>query len=120
MHAALTLPYFATFEIGLLVLNPDPEPLRLEGVAYSIQLDGKPLVDGVSNALPRVEGYGQASVTLTAAVNVVGGIRLLNALLSERRDDIEYEFAARLDPVGFSRDIRVTESGRVDLTSLRR
>jgi LEA14-like dessication related protein len=109
-----------TFEIDLVVLNPDPEPLRLEGVAYSIELDGKPLLDGVSNELPRVQGYGQATVTLNAAVNVLGGIRLLNSLLGEGRDDIEYAFKARLDPEGFARDIRVTESGSLDVSSLRR
>jgi LEA14-like dessication related protein len=108
-----------TFEIGLLVLNPDSEPLRLQGVAYSIELAGQPLLDGVSNDLPIVEGYGQATVTLNAAVNVLGGIRLLNGLLRERRDEMEYAFVARLDPEGFARDIRVRESGRLDLADLR-
>lgn len=109
-----------TFEIDLVVLNPDSEPLRLEGVAYSIELDGKPLLNGVSNELPRVQGYGQATVTLNAAINVLGGIRLLNSLLGEGRDEIEYAFKARLDPEGFARDIRVTETGSLDVSSLRR
>lgn len=109
-----------TFEIGLLVQNPDSTPLRLEGVAYSIELDGKPLLNGVSNELPRIEGYGQATVTLSAAVNVLGGIRLLNSLLGQPRDEIEYALTARLDPAGFARDIRVTETGRLDVTALRR
>jgi hypothetical protein len=109
-----------SFEIGLLVLNPDPEPLRLAGVAYSVELDGQPLLDGVANDLPVVEGYGQATVTLDAAVNVLGGIRLLNGLLRERRDEIEYAITARLDPEGFGRDFRVREAGRLDVSALRR
>lgn len=104
------------FEIGLVVLNPDPEPLRLQGVAYSIRLDGQPLLDGVSNDMPVIEGYGQGTVTLNAAVNVLGGIRLLNSLMRSPRQTFDYEFTAKLDPVGFSRNIRVTESGRIDLT----
>jgi len=103
------------FEIGLLILNPNSQPLRLQGVAYSIDLDGKSLIQGVSNDLPEIEGYGQASVTLNAAVNVLGGIRLLSSLMSESRSGLDYEFRARLDPVGFSRDIRVSQSGRIDL-----
>ena len=106
------------FEIGLLILNPNPEPLRLQGVAYSIDLDGKSLLQGVSNELPEIDGYGQGRVTLNAAVNVLGGIRLLSSLMSESRTGLDYEFRARLDPVGFSRDIRVSQSGRVDLDSL--
>ena len=108
------------FEIGLVVLNPNPEPLRLQGIAYSIRLDGQPLLDGVSNDLPVIEGYGQGTVTLNAAVNVLGGIRLVNSLMRSPRQTFDYEFTARLDPVGFSRDIRVTESGRIDLTALSR
>lgn len=108
------------FEIGLIVLNPNPEPLRLQGVAYSIRLDGQSLLDGVSNELPVIEGYGQGTVTLDAAVNVLGGVRLLNSLLGSPRRTFDYEFTARLDPVGFSRNIRVTESGRIDLAGAMR
>lgn len=104
------------FEIGLIVLNPNPEPLRLKGIAYSIRLDGQPLLDGVSNDMPVIEGYGQGTVTLDAAVNVLGGIRLLNSLMRSPRQSFDYEFTAKLDPVGFSRNIRVTQSGRIDLT----
>lgn len=103
------------FEIGLIVLNPNPEPLRLQGIAYSIRLDGQPLLDGVSNEMPAIEGYGQGAVTLDAAVNVLGGIRLLNNLMRSPRQTFDYEFTAKLDPVGFSRNVRVTESGRIDL-----
>ena len=104
------------FEIGLIVLNPNPEPLRLQGVAYSIRLDGQPLLDGVSNDMPVIEGYGQGTVTLNAAVNVLGGIRLVNSLMRSPRQTFDYEFTAKLDPVGFSRNIRVTQYGRIDLT----
>jgi len=104
------------FEIGLIVLNPNPEPLRLQGVAYSIRLDGQPLLDGVSNELPVIDGYGQGAVTLNATVNVLGGIRLISSLTQRPRQTFDYEFSARLDPVGFSRDIRITESGRIDLS----
>lgn len=106
------------FEIGLIVLNPNPEPLRLQGIAYSIRLDGQPLMDGVSNEMPVIEGYGQGTVTLNAAVNVLGGIRLVNSLMNSPRQAFDYEFTAKLDPIGFSRNIRVTQSGRIDLGNL--
>ena len=108
------------FEIGLIVLNPNPEPLRLQGVVYSIRLDGQPLLEGVSNELPVIEGYGQGTVKLDAAVDVLGGIRLLNSVMRSPRQTFDYEFAARLDPVGFSRDIRVTEAGKIDLSGASR
>lgn len=102
------------FEIGLNVLNPNAEPLRLHGIAYSIRLEGQSLLDGVSNELPVIEGYGRETVTLLASVNVLGGIRLANRLMRSPRGAFDYEFSAKLDMAGFSRDIRVTESGQVD------
>jgi len=110
-------PGLPAFEIGLVILNPNPEPLRLQGIAYSIRLDGQPLLDGVSNDMPVIEGYGQGAVTLNAAVNVLGGIRMLNSLMRSPRQTFDYEFTAKLDPVGFSRNIRVTHAGRIDLTA---
>ena len=110
--AATGLP---TFEIVLLVLNPNPEPLRLHGAVYSVRLEGRRLVEGVANDLPDIEGYGEGRITLTAGVDLIGGMRLLAELMNQPRDQFEYRLTARLDPVGFARDIRIEESGRIDL-----
>ncbi|MEM7053505.1 MAG: LEA type 2 family protein [Pseudomonadota bacterium] len=105
-----------TFEIGLQVLNPTPETLRLEGVFYTIGLEGQSLLSGVANDLPEIEGYGEGTVTLTASVSVLGGMRLLQQLLNEPKDEFSYTFSAKLDPVGFGRTIRVEEHGEISLT----
>jgi len=107
------------FEFGLQVINPDAEPLRLQGIAYSIRLDGQRLIDGVSNDLPAIEGYGQAVVTLQAGVNMLGGIRLLSRLMNEPQSAWDYEFEAKLDPVGFRVPIRIRETGQVALPAAR-
>lgn len=103
------------FEIVLRVLNPNPEPLRLQGAVYSVRLEGRKLIEGVANDLPGIEGYGEGTITLTAGVDVLGGIRLLADLMNQPRDRFEYSLDARLDPVGFSRDIRIRETGQIDL-----
>jgi LEA14-like dessication related protein len=107
------------FEFGLQVINPNAEPLRLQGIAYSIRLDGQRLIDGVANDLPVIEAYGQAVVTLQAGVNMLGGIRLLSRLMSEPQSAWEYEFEAKLDPVGFGLPIRIRETGKVELPTER-
>ena len=104
------------FEIVLRVLNPNPEPLRLRGAVYSVRLDGRRLVEGVANDLPQIEGYGEGTVVLNAAVDVLGGVRLLADLMNQRpRDRFEYSLEARLDPVGFGRDIRIEQGGMIEL-----
>ncbi|NKI36120.1 LEA type 2 family protein [Wenzhouxiangella sp. XN79A] len=103
------------FEIELRVINPNPEPLRLHGAVYSVRLDGRKLIEGVANDLPAIDGYGEGRITLSAAVDVLGGVRLLADLMNQPRDRFEYSLDARLDPVGFSRDIRISETGQIDL-----
>lgn len=109
------VPGLPTFEIGLQVLNPNPEPLNLEGVFYTISLEGQKLLSGVANELPVIEGYGEGTVKLTASVSILGGMRLIQQLMAQPQDRVEYEFSARLDPKGFSRTIRVEESGEISL-----
>lgn len=103
------------FEFGLQVINPNSEPLRLQGIAYSIRLDGQRLIDGVANDLPVIEGYSQATVTLQAGVNMLGGIRLLSRLMNTPQSAWDYEFEAKLDPEGFAWPIRIRETGQVGL-----
>jgi len=103
------------FEVGLQVLNPNAEPMRLQGIAYSIRLDGQRLIDGVANDLPVIEGYDEATVTLKAGVNMLGGIRLLSRLMNQPQSAWDYEFEAKLDPEGFRFPIRIRETGRVTL-----
>lgn len=103
------------FEFGLQIINPNAEPLRLQGIAYSIRLDGQRLIDGVANELPVIEGYSQAIVTLQAGVNMLGGIRLLSRLMNTPQTHWEFEFEAKLDPEGFAWPIRIRETGQVGL-----
>lgn len=103
------------FEVGLLVINPNAEPLRLQGMAYTIRLDGQRLIDGVRRDLPLIEGYSQAVVTLQSSVNMLGGIRLLSRLMQAPQSAWEYEFEAKLDPEGFRWPIRIRETGQVTL-----
>lgn len=103
------------FEIGLQVVNPNREALRLDGVSYTVSLEGKELVKGVSNQLPVIEGYGTGDITLTAAPNLVAGVRLITDLLSGPRDTFRYALEAKLDVGTFIPAIRVRDEGEISL-----
>ena len=103
------------FEIGLHVINPNREALELDGVSYTISLEGHELIKGVGNELPVIEGYGEGDLTLTATANLFAGIRLITDLMRNDRDSFTYEFEAKLD-IGVLRPaIRVTDSGEISL-----
>jgi LEA14-like dessication related protein len=106
-----------SFEIGLRVINPNLEPLELAGVSYTVSLDGNDIIKGVGNDLPVIDGYGEGTFTVTAAVDVLAGVRLLRSLMDKNDDTFEYAFEAKLDPGVMRRKIRVRDSGSISLSA---
>ncbi len=100
-----------TFEIGLNVLNPNAAPFRLEGVVYTVSIQGHDVVKGVGKDFPVLEGYSEQTVKLTATANLFAGIRLVMDLMNSSDKDLNYEFEAKLDTGGFGRSIRIKENG---------
>ncbi len=103
------------FEIGLRIINPNSQALNLEGIVYTVSLEGYELVKGVGKDFPVIEGYSEGDVKLTAAANLLAGIRFVTNLMQEQRDTFEYEFKAKLDLGGLYPSIRVKEKGNIDL-----
>ncbi|MBD3647047.1 MAG: LEA type 2 family protein [Pseudomonadales bacterium] len=104
-----------SFEIGLHVVNPNSKALKLRGVVYTISLEGHEIIKGAGNNLPVIEAYGEDDVTLTASANLLSGLGLITDLLNRGRDSVSYEFEARLDVGALWPDIRVSDSGTINL-----
>jgi LEA14-like dessication related protein len=99
------------FEIVLNVINPNREPLELEGIAYTVSLNGRDLIKGVGNDLPVIEGYGSGDFTLTASISLYSGIRFFNDMTKSKDGSIQYELEAKLDIGSFRPAIRIKETG---------
>ena len=106
-----------SFEIFLHVINPNLEPLELAGISYTISLDNHDLIKGVGNDLPVIEGYGEGSFTVTAAISVMAGIQLFRSLMQKENDSFDYSFEAKLDPGAYKRKIHISDSGSISLSN---
>ena len=104
------------FEIGLHIINPNRYPLTLQGIVYSLKLEGYKILTGVANDLPIIDGYGEGDVTLIATTNLLSSIRFLADLMKAQRDVIAYDLEAKLDLGGFRPNIHVGEKGEIDLS----
>jgi LEA14-like dessication related protein len=103
------------FEIGLRVSNPNAQALKLAGIAYTIEIEGKELIKGVGNELPTIAPYGEEEFVVTASVGLMDGLRLLQEMMNSPKDLLSYSFKAKLDPGLLQPAIRVTESGEFSL-----
>lgn len=100
------------FRIGLHIINPNRTALTLKGVSYTIALEGRHIMTGVSNKLPRIEPYGEGDVVLNASVDLFNSIGFLNDLVKNRkRENITYSFKAKLDAGALYPFIRVERKG---------
>lgn len=105
------------FDIGLKILNPNREPLNLQGVVYTISLQGQDIIKGVGKGFEPIEGYSEGDIELSAAPNFMAGIRLLSQFMSKKESALEYEFEAKLDVGGLYPRIKVRETGQFDLSN---
>ena len=104
------------FEISLHIINPNRAALKLQGIAYSLNLDGHKILTGVANNLPTIDGYGEGDVTLIATTSLLSSIRFFTDLMNAQRDTIAYELNAKLDLGGLRPNVHVGEKGEISLS----
>jgi len=105
------------FEIGLRVVNPNRQALPIEGISYSVSLQGNEILTGVGKDFPLIDGYSQEDLTVTASANLFAGMRLFGELLRANRDTVDYAVDARLDLGGFRPTLRVRDEGTLSLSA---
>lgn len=103
------------FNIGLQVINPNRTALSLDGMSYSVEVEGNQILSGAEPNLPRIEGYSSADIVIQASPDLLGSARLLNQLLSGQRDQLNYLFKARLDAGTLVPYINIEEKGSFSL-----
>jgi LEA14-like dessication related protein len=108
------------FEIDLHIINPNRTALMLQGIAYSLKLDGHKILTGVGNNLPTIDGYGEGDVTLIASTSLLSSIRFFADLMNAQPGTIVYELDAKLDMGGIQPTIHVNEKGEINLSDLPR
>lgn len=104
------------FNIGLHVVNPNRVGLPLQGMTYSVDVQGNRLLTGATADLPHVPAYGSADIVIEASPDLFGSARLLNQLLTGTRDSLDYAFKARLDVGSMLPFITIEEKGTFGLT----
>jgi LEA14-like dessication related protein len=101
------------FEIGLHVVNPNRSSLNLEGISYTVIIEGHRILTGVANDLPVIDGYGEGDILLNASADLFNSISLVTSMLKNRRESIAYELDAKLDVGRLRPNIHVEKRGQL-------
>ncbi|MFA5906197.1 MAG: LEA type 2 family protein [Desulfobacula sp.] len=105
------------FQIGLHIINPNRTKLQLQGISYSISIEGHNIITGVANNLPEIEAYGEGEITLNAAVDLFNSIGFMTDLIrNQGKEQIDYDLITKLDAGALHPLIRVSKKGKISLT----
>ena len=106
-----------TFLLSFEVANPNPFPLPIENVAYSLELDGQRFASGQTASEFTVPANGDTSFAISVELDLLRtSPQLLSIARSAGSRDIDYELQGQfaLD-LPYAPTVRYSESGRVRL-----
>ncbi|WP_041766307.1 LEA type 2 family protein [Psychromonas ingrahamii] len=89
------------FNVHLLVLNPNPQDLEIEGIILRLDINDKKILSGVSSQIPTLKGYSETPIKIQTAVSLFDLFKLLTSLSQHSGDDIKYQLQTKIDPKGF-------------------
>lgn len=105
------------FEIGLKLTNPNDFELPLNGISYQLNVVGETLAHGVAADIPTVAAYSEVRFVVPVSTSLImGGIKLIKALMVSQGQDISYQLKAKIDiDIPFVPKLTVIEEGIIPL-----
>lgn len=85
------------FEIGLKLTNPNNFELPFNGISYQLNVAGETLAHGVAADIPTAEAYGESRFVVPISTSLMGGIKVIRALMYSQGQDVSYQLKAKLD-----------------------
>ncbi|MEE4300123.1 MAG: LEA type 2 family protein [Pseudomonadales bacterium] len=102
----------ARFLVRLRVVNPNPVPLLLDGMAFDLFLRDSKVLSGVSNEGLDVGAYSESVANVEVAAGMLGSLSLLRDLMTDPGDgSIPYRLDTKLSLQGIRRAIRIDREG---------
>ncbi len=104
------------FEINLRIVNTARTALDIEGVVYTVDLQGNRILTGVAKDIPTIESYSEANVTVSGSPDLFGSFSLLGDLMKQQGESISYEVDVSIDVGSFEPMLHTTKKGEFSLS----
>ncbi len=106
----------STIEATMRVLNPSPEPLKIEGASFKLSLDGHTVGRGVSQAQLSVDGLATNTFRMDFHINNASALFRLRQIIETK--STHYGIKGKLfSATSYGRrSIRIEKAGDLDLS----
>jgi LEA14-like dessication related protein len=102
------------FNLKLRIQNPNPQELRIDGVAFDLEINDQPFATGVGNQAVTVPRFGSAFMPVEAVSSLGGLLRQFGALVLGDKPGFRYRIKGSLSLAGGTR-IPFDRRGEFDL-----
>jgi LEA14-like dessication related protein len=100
--------------VALAIANPNNFDLPLEGLAFTLELNDRPLVEGLSNQAVVVPRLGEARLPVQATTSLLNLMRQILALGED--ETLSYRLSGRVYVTGFTaRGLPFEKTGQLEL-----
>jgi LEA14-like dessication related protein len=102
---SVTIANLTPIEVGLLeqryalkvrVLNPNDTDIAFDGVAFDLEINGKPFAKGVSSQTSVIPRFGEAIIDVQVVSGIQNILRQIQELTKGDRTGISYRIRGRL------------------------
>jgi LEA14-like dessication related protein len=113
------------FELKMRVINPNDTSIAFDGLAVKLDLDGRGLASGVSDAKGEIARFGEQVLTVPVSISAFSAVRQLLSRAGEDQNDqnslkkpISYSLSGKLGGgPGVTNSVRFSTTGELNLFS---
>lgn len=105
------------FAVYLNIVNPNPLPIPVTGLAYEINLNGYEVFNGATSDVPSIPAYEEVPLRVEVGANLLQSVGFISGLINGSFDTLDYSIDSQIKVSGITRPFAVSESGQVPLTS---
>jgi LEA14-like dessication related protein len=99
--------------VKLRIQNPNDAAIEYDGISLDLELDGKPLASGLSDARGTVPRFGEAVLSVPVTISVLAAVRQAKGLIDgPPRERLPYVLRGKLAG-GFFGTVRFTNEGTI-------
>ena len=105
------------FNLKLRIQNPNPDELRIDGVAFDLEINDQPFAKGVGNQAVTVPRFGSGFMPVEAVTSLGGLLKQFGVLVQGEKPALKYRIKGSLSVAGGTR-IPFERSGEFDLGAI--
>jgi LEA14-like dessication related protein len=85
------------YGLQLRILNPNDTAIPLEGLSYTLEINGREFAYGVSRQSVSIPAYGEALLDVDVVSNLLNVLQQVQEMGTEKRGSLNYRLSGKMN-----------------------